>query len=72
MTVEDLKMKLIQLQQRAADEEIRQAVVHMLLAVELDDQWTEQELQKYWREIEVVERELTTVNLLTRLEHQLN
>jgi hypothetical protein len=72
MTVEDLKMKLIQLQQQAADEEIRQAVVHMLLAVELDDQWTEQELQKYWREIEVVERELTTVNLLTRLEHQLN
>lgn len=72
MTVEDLKMKLIHLQQHAGDEEIRQAVANMLFAVELDDAWTEEELQEYWQEIEVVEREITTVNLLTRLEHRLN
>jgi hypothetical protein len=44
----------------------------MLFAVELDNEWTEEELMEYWREIEVVERELTTVRLLSNLEKQLN
>ncbi len=72
MTVEDLKMKLMQLQQFAADEEIKQAVANMLFAVELDTEWSEEELQEYWLEIELVERELTTVSLLTCLEQRLN
>jgi hypothetical protein len=72
MTVEDLKLKLVQLQLSAADDEIREAVSHMLFAVELDNEWTEEELVEYWREIEVVERELTTVRLLSKLEKQLN
>lgn len=72
MTVEDLKLKLVQLQLSAADDEIREAVSNMLFAVELDNEWTEEELMEYWREIEVVERELTTVRLLSNLEKQLN
>jgi hypothetical protein len=72
MTVEDLKLKLVQLQRSAADDEIREAVTHMLFAVELDNAWTEEELQEYWREIELVERELATVRLLSLLEKQLN
>lgn len=72
MTVEDLKMKLIQLQLTAADDEIRHAVVNMLFAIELDNEWTDDELQEYWREIELVERELSKVHLLSSLEHQRN
>lgn len=72
MTVEELKAKLQLMQAKADDEEVRTAVQHMLYAVELDNEWTEDELKEYWKEIEAVEQQLATANLLERLSTQLN
>ncbi len=72
MTVAELKAKLQMIKASSDDESIRTAVDNMLFAVELDNAWSQEELQEYWQEIEAVEREINRASLLDQLKKRLN
>lgn len=72
MTVAELKAKLQMIKASSDDETIRTAVDNMLFAVDLDNAWSQEELQEYWQEIEAVERELNRAVLIDKLKHRLN
>jgi phytoene/squalene synthetase len=58
MCIEDLKEKLLHLKQVACDDETQQAASTMLEALEIEADWTEEELQQYCREVAELEQAL--------------
>jgi len=58
MCIEDLKEKLIHLKQVACDDETQQAVNTMLEAIDIEADWTEEELKQYCKEVMALEKTL--------------
>jgi len=58
MCIEDLKEKLTHLKQVACNEETQQAANTMLEALEIEADWSEEELQDYCKEVAELEKEI--------------
>ncbi len=58
MCIEDLKEKLLHLKQVACDDDTQQAANTMLEALEIEADWSEEELQQYCKEVAELENEI--------------